>query len=932
MDFYKITATPKQNGYLVVAPEFIINSKDLMTKGKSFYAAYDDETNMWITDIYKIIRRIDRDIFQTCKSLTDDGVDPNKLIVKDINSYSSGSWRKFIEYLSSGIESYQQLDNKPTFLNTDISKTDYVSKRLPYALESGSYESWDKIMGTLYEPEERQKLEWAIGAVVTGDLLNIQKFIVLYGAAGSGKSTFLNIVQGMFDGYHAPFDAKALVGSSQFATEAFRSNPLLAIQHDGDLSHIEDNSKLNSIVSHEELIINEKYKSTYSIVPRAMIFLGTNTPVMITNQNSGLIRRLIDVRPSGNKIPKATYDILMQRVKFEYGAIAWHCKEVYESLGRSYYDNYIPTSMMFKTDSFYNFVEEHYLLFKNQDGCSLRQAWQLYKEYCNQSSIYRYMPMYKFREELKNYFKEYFTVYRLDGKQIRSYYKTFLVNKFENEELEEQEEDKSVTTSPFLELGENESIFDKNYADCTAQLANRNGVPSYKWADVQTKLKDIDTSQVHYVLLPENVIVIDFDLKDETTGEKSLELNLKEAAKWPPTYAELSKSGQGLHLHYIYNGDSTKLSRIYDVGIEIKVFTGNSSLRRKLTKCNALDISTINSGLPIKEVKMINFDVALSENRIRDLITRNLTKEFHAGTKPSIDFIYYILQQQYDLGTKYDVSDMAQAVTVFASHSTHHAPYCLKMVSKMKFKSDSDIPEGNYVEDSPLVFFDCEVFPNLFLVNWKYAGEGHKVVRMINPTSADMEEFLKKKLVGFNNLRYDNHLLYACWIGYTGSQLYYLSKRIIEKDNTAFFRAAYNISYTDVYDFSSVKKSLKRWEIDLGIHHQELGYSWDEPVPEKDWVKVAEYCDNDVISTEAVFNHLEGDWKTRQLLAKMTGMSVNTTTNNLAIKFVFGDEAPDLIYTDLATGIQYGPGEPGPYDKPKITFGGSEGSAPIHEP
>ena len=63
-------------------------------------------------------------------------------------------------------------------------------------------------------------------------------------------------------------------------------------------------------------------------------------------------------------------------------------------------------------------------------------------------------------------------------------------------------------------------------------------------------------------------------------------MNLVEASKWPPTYAELSKSGAGIHLHYIYTGDVNELSRIYDDQIEIKTFTGKSSLRRKLTKCN----------------------------------------------------------------------------------------------------------------------------------------------------------------------------------------------------------------------------------------------------------------------------------------------------------------------------------------------------------
>ena len=57
--------------------------------------------------------------------------------------------------------------------------------------------------------------------------------------------------------------------------------------------------------------------------------------------------------------------------------------------------------------------------------------------------------------------------------------------------------------------------------------------------------------------------------------------------------------------------------------------------------------------------------------------------------------------------------------------------------------------------------------------------------------------------------RYDNHILYARMFGET-----------------------YNLPYTDVYDFAAKKQSLKKREIKLGLHHQELGLPWDEPVPE----------------------------------------------------------------------------------------------------
>ena len=317
--------------------------------------------------------------------------------------------------------------------------------------------------------------------------------------------------------------------------------------------------------------------------------------------------------------------------------------------------------------------------------------------------------------------------------------------------------------------------------------------------------------------MPENHIVIDFDIPDEN-GNKSFELNLEAASKWPPTYAELSKSGSGIHLHYIYSGDVSKLNRIYGDHIEVKVFTGNSSLRRKLSKCNNSPIATISSGLPMKgENKMVNFDAVKTEKGLRTLIKRNLNKEIHPGTKPSVDFIHKILDDAYNSGLNYDVTDMRNAILAFAANSTHQADYCIKLVNKMPFKSD-DISDSMKNDESKLVFFDVEVFPNLFLVNWKIEGNGKPVVRMINPTPAEIEDLMQFRLVGFNCRRYDNHILYARLMGYSNEQLYDLSQRIINGSANCFFGEAYNVSYTDVYDFSSKKQSLKKFEIELGIH------------------------------------------------------------------------------------------------------------------
>src|SRR6185503_5314232 len=105
------------------------------------------------------------------------------------------------------------------------------------------------------------------------------------------------------------------------------------------------------------------------------------------------------------------------------------------------------------------------------------------------------------------------------------------------------------------------------------------------------------------------------------------------------------------------------------------------------------------------------------------------------------------------------------------------------------------------------------------------------------------------------NRRYDNHILYARYMGYTNKDLFELSQKLIVKNNYgAAFGAAYSLSYADVWDFSSTKQGLKKFEIDLGIHHSELDLPWDEPVPEDRWFDVQDYCANDVIATEAVFH------------------------------------------------------------------------------
>lgn len=897
LDFLLISTRSAKRGVIEIYPKFIIKrSSDLMIRGGDFYAIWNEEKGLWSTDEQDALQLIDKELDDYARQHRNEFNDAVRVMhMWDSESGMIDSWHKYCQKQMR--DNFHTLDEKLIFANTQTRKDDYASKKLSYPLEKGSIQAYDRLMSTLYSEDERRKIEWAIGAIVSGDSKHIQKFMVLYGAAGTGKSTILNIIQKLFDGYYSVFDAKALGSSNNsFALEAFKSNPLVAIQHDGDLSRIEDNTRLNSLVSHELMTVNEKFKSTYSNRFKCFLFMGTNKPVKITDAKSGLIRRLIDVSPTGEKLPQKEYDIVLKQIDFELGAIAYHCKEVYQE-DPDIYDNYVPVAMMGASNDFYNFILDSYFVFKKEDCTTLKVAWEMYKTYCDEAKVAYPYSQRVFKEELKNYFREYRERYSIDNNRVRSFYSGFRAEQFDTDDFEKDE-----ITPCLIEFKEQESVFDKVCSECPAQYANDKETPSFKWTNVRTTLKDISTDKLHYVKVPSDHIVIDFDLKDKH-GEKCFERNLEEASKWPPTYAELSKSGKGIHLHYLYSGDPSQLKRIYEDDVEIKVFTGDSSLRRKLTKCNNLSIATLNSGLPLKgENKVINFENVKNEKSIRTLIKNNLHKEYHASTKSSIDFINKILEEAYESDLHYDVSDMYNAVLAFAANSTNQSQYCIKLVNSMHFKS-KDQSEETTDGDTNIVIYDVEVFPNLFLVNWKLLGEDKPVIRMINPSQSEIEELLKYKLVGFNCRRYDNHILYGRLIGYSVEELYKLSTRIINGSPNCFFGEAYNISYTDVYDFASKKQSLKKWEIELGIHHKELGLPWDQPVPEERWDEVAEYCDNDVIATEELFTHLKGDWTAREILADIAGMSVNTTTNSLTTRIIFGkDRNPDLVYTDLATG------------------------------
>ena len=874
-----------------------------MIKGHSFYAIWDEPNNIWTTKEARVAELIDNILWDEAEK---ERANNQMVQVKTLSDFSTKKWNEWTSYCKLMPDTYHTLNNKIIFADTNITREDYATFSLSYSLNNNVPTAYNHLISTLYSPEERQKIEWAIGSIIRGDSKKLQKFIVLYGDAGSGKSTILNIIQSLFEKYWIPFNAKELTSSNNsFALEQFKTDPLIAIQHDGDLSRIEDNTLLNSLISHESMTINEKFKSKYQSKFESFLFMASNTPVKITNTKSGMLRRLIDVYPSGNKLDGDDYLSTMAHIQMELGSIAKHCLDVYDELGFHFYDTYRPKEMFEETNDFFNFMYEMRDTFK--DGTSLKTAWMAYKDYCEEAKVAFPFSKRVFKVELKGYFHTFETQKWLpDGTNATNYYSDLIIEKFDD--WVPKKEDTKIPD--WLNLSSLPSKLDEIFQGCKAQYAIvENSVirPEKKWVNVNTHLSDINTNLPHYVQLQnlnEKYIVIDLDCRD-SNGNKSINecINAVISLKLPETYVEASQSGNGLHLHYFYDGDVHELSNLIKPGVEIKVYSGDSALRRKLSVCNSSFIAHISSGLPLKEHKKMLDDFQLNnEKQLRYMIIKNLNRKYHASTKPSIDYIYNLLTTAYENGLVYDVSDMRPAITYFASKSTHQANYCLSLVNKMPFKSEDDSQRKCMdVSKDDYIFFDVEVFPNVFIVCWKYY-KNDTVVRMINPSREAIETLMRGKLIGFNNRKYDNHILYAWLIGYDNEQLFKLSQRIINNSSNATLGNAYNISYTDVYDFCSKKQSLKKWEIELNMLHLENAYAWDEPLPEDKWDEVAAYCENDVKATEAVFIARKADFKARLILSDLSGLSPNDTTRMHATKIIFGsDKNPKLVYTDLAT-------------------------------
>src|SRR6478752_7201662 len=98
MDFYRVIVSEKKDGTVMLRPDWRVGrSEDLMTRGGSFYAIWDEERGLWSKDIYDVQRLVDADVRREAeKREKEEGV---AYAVSTLESHSSKLWDDFQRYI-----------------------------------------------------------------------------------------------------------------------------------------------------------------------------------------------------------------------------------------------------------------------------------------------------------------------------------------------------------------------------------------------------------------------------------------------------------------------------------------------------------------------------------------------------------------------------------------------------------------------------------------------------------------------------------------------------------------------------------------------------------------------------------------------------------------------------------------------------------------
>lgn len=118
---------------------------------------------------------------------------------------------------------------------------------------------------------------------------NQQKFFIITGVGGSGKSTFLNLIKQIFDNDFASLSLTDLGNDFKLAEGVDKRLICSDELSSGDLN----NDVLKTIISGQDITVNPKFRTPYVAKFQSSFIFCCNKPPKLNISDSGLLRRIV---------------------------------------------------------------------------------------------------------------------------------------------------------------------------------------------------------------------------------------------------------------------------------------------------------------------------------------------------------------------------------------------------------------------------------------------------------------------------------------------------------------------------------------------------------------------------------------------------------------------------------------------------------------
>lgn len=198
---------------------------------------------------------------------------------------------------------------------------------VPYIPET-PYPNWLAFMHLIFEGDESviEYMQKFVGMAFTGDVSE-ELFHVLYGTAGTGKTTFMNTLNNILGGQYFKNAAVETIlkrGQKSIANDIARlQGARIVWANEPEFNDILTEAKIKKLTSKERMLGEMKYREPAEFEPEYSLILSSNHKPIIRGTDEGL-RRRVRLIPFNVKIVEGKDIHFLEKLKPEMeGIIEW---------------------------------------------------------------------------------------------------------------------------------------------------------------------------------------------------------------------------------------------------------------------------------------------------------------------------------------------------------------------------------------------------------------------------------------------------------------------------------------------------------------------------------------------------------------------------------------------------------------------------------